>query len=70
MGDVRLAVQKSLKAGLDLTDNGGLAVAATSTYMVANDGRTFLHFKKTAAVIATMIWYFIEGSNPSIRFRP
>jgi len=54
MGDVRLTVQKVLKAGLDLTDVGGLAVAATSTYMVANDGRTFLHFKKGAAVICTV----------------
>jgi len=54
MGDVRLTVQKVLKAGLDLTDVGGLAVAATSTYLVRNDGRTFLHFKKTAAVICTV----------------
>ena len=55
MGDVRLTVQKVLKAGIDLTDNAGLAVAATSTYKVANDGRTFLHFKKSAAVICNVI---------------
>ena len=52
MSEVRLTVQKVLKAGVDLTDNAGLL--ATNTYLVRNDGRTFLHFKKSAAVICTV----------------
>ncbi len=48
MGDTRLDVQKVIAAGIDLTDVTPLLT--TETYLVRNDGQTFLHFKKASAV--------------------
>lgn len=47
MANIDLAAQAMSRAGLAATYNGGLT--AVDTYRVANDGRTFLHFKKTGA---------------------
>lgn len=52
MADVRIAVEKVLPGGLTATYTGSLSVS--DTYMVKNDGKTILHFKKSAAVIANI----------------
>lgn len=45
MGETRLTVEKVIAAGIDLDDNTPLLT--TETYLVRNDGETFLHFKKS-----------------------
>jgi hypothetical protein len=52
MADVTLAVQDIVKTGLAAVYTGSLSTA--NTYKFANDGRTILHFKKSAAVICTV----------------
>ena len=47
MRQVRLTVEKVITAGIDLADNTPLLT--TETYLVRNDGQTFLHFKKSGA---------------------
>lgn len=47
MAVITLAVQQITSTGIDLTDNGSLSTS--DTYKYPNDGRTFLHFKKTGA---------------------
>lgn len=47
MADVRLAVEQILPSGLAATYTGSLLIA--NTYQVRNDGRTFVHFKKSGA---------------------
>jgi len=48
MAEVRIEPQKTLKAGITPSYTGSLSAA--NTYMVRNNGRIMLHFKKTAAV--------------------
>lgn len=52
MADVRLSPQTLADTGITPTYTGSLAT--TNTYKVRNDGRTFLHFKKSAAVNCTV----------------
>ena len=52
MSDVPLAVQDIIRAGLAPAFTGSLSAA--NTYQVRNDGKTLLHFKKSAAVICTV----------------
>ena len=54
MADVRIAVEQVDRAGngLTATYTGGLSVA--NTYLVNNDGRVVLHFKKTGAGACTV----------------
>lgn len=47
MANVRIAVEQMTKEGIDATDNGSLSTS--NTYQVNNDGRTFLHVKKSGA---------------------
>lgn len=47
MANVNLTAQALVRSGIDLTDNAGLNIV--DTYLVQNDGRTWLHFKKTGA---------------------
>ena len=47
MSDVTQAVEEMVRAGLAATYNGSLSLS--DTYQVQNDGRTFLHFKKSQA---------------------
>ena len=53
MAEVRLTPQKLLKAGITPAYTGSLLTA--NTYMIRNTGRMFLHFKKSAAVIANIV---------------
>ncbi len=46
--EVRLSVEQSLKSGLAATYTSSGLLAA-NTYKVRNDGKVFLHFKKTGA---------------------
>jgi len=55
MGDVRIVPQKMLKSGIVPSYTTPLVVVATSTYIVRNTGRMFLHFKKSAAVDANLV---------------
>jgi len=48
MAEVRISVEDVVRTGLVATYNGSLSVA--NTYLVNNDGKTILHFKKSAAV--------------------
>lgn len=52
MADVNLTVQEITRAGIDLADTGSLSTS--DTYKVANNGRTFLHFKKSGAGACTV----------------
>lgn len=52
MAEVPLAVEQVVRAGLEASYTGSLSAA--NTYQCQNDGRTFLHFKKSAAVICTV----------------
>ena len=52
MADVDVAVEKITRAGIDAADTGSLSVS--DTYKVLNNGRTFLHFKKTGAGACTV----------------
>lgn len=47
MADVRINPQDVVRTGLAPTYTGSLSVS--NTYLVANNGRTFLHFKKSGA---------------------
>ena len=60
---VVIAVQNPGTNGLDLADNGGLSVS--DTYRVDNNGKVFLHFKKTAAVncVVTVVTPNSEDGN-------
>jgi hypothetical protein len=52
MADVTLAVEAIVRSGIDPTDTGSLLTA--NTYQVQNEGRTFLHFKKSGAGACTV----------------
>lgn len=52
MSDITLAVEPVVRAGLEASYTGSLSAA--NTYQCQNNGRTFLHFKKSAAVICTV----------------
>lgn len=52
MADVRVEPERILPAGLAATYNAGLLVA--NTMQLRNTGRTFMHFKKSAAVDCTV----------------
>lgn len=47
MADVRTDPQDVARGGLAATYNGGLSIA--NQYLIANNGRVILHFKKTGA---------------------
>ena len=55
MGDVRIVPQKMTRIGITPSYTTPLVVVATSTYIVKNNGRMFLHFKKSAAVDANIV---------------
>jgi hypothetical protein len=52
MANIDLTVQDISRAGLDANDQGSLSIS--DTYFVPNDGRVFLHFKKSGAGIANI----------------
>ena len=52
MAEVRIDVEKIVPGGLAATYTGSLSTS--NTYLVKNNGRTFLHFKKSAAVDAVV----------------
>ena len=52
-GNQRLTVQSMSVNGTTPTYNGSLT-ASTSNYLVRNDGRVFLHFKKSEAAACTV----------------
>lgn len=47
MADVRLTPQKITRTGITPSYTGSLSTS--DTYLVRNDGKVFLHFKKTGA---------------------
>jgi len=51
--EVRLTVEQMLKAGLTVTYTSS-GLLTTNTYKVRNDGKVFLHFKKTGAGACTV----------------
>lgn len=51
--EVRVSVEQALKAGLTATYTSS-GLLTTNTYKVRNDGRVFIHFKKTGAGAATV----------------
>lgn len=52
MATVALSVEEITRAGKDLTDTGSLSTS--DTYTFPNNGRTFLHFKKSGASTCTV----------------
>jgi len=52
MAEVRLTPQKILKTGITPAYTGSLNIV--DTHLIRNTGRMFLHFKKSAAVIANV----------------
>lgn len=52
MAVVELTVQEITRAGIDLTDTGSLSIS--DSYEFENDGRTFLHVKKSGATDCTV----------------
>ena len=52
MPNVRVAVQQAAKEGITPTNNGSLSTS--DTYQVNNDGKTFLHVKKSGATDCTV----------------
>lgn len=52
MAQIRLNPERTDPAGLAATYNSGLTT--TDTYLVRNDGKTFLHCKKSGAGICTV----------------
>lgn len=52
MADVRIDVEKVIPGGLAATYTGSLLT--TNDYLIKNDGKTILHFKKSAAVNAVI----------------
>lgn len=50
--EVRLSVEQVIKGGLAATYTGSLS--GSNTYKVRNDGKVFLHFKKTSAGTCTV----------------
>lgn len=52
MADVAVTVQEIVRTGIDLTDTGSLSTS--DTYLVPNDGKTFLHIKKSGATDCTV----------------
>ena len=55
MGDVRIVPQKMSRLGITPSYTTPLVTVGTSTYTVKNNGRMFLHFKKSAAVDANIV---------------
>lgn len=53
MGDIRIVPQKLLKSGI--TPSYTTPLTLTDTYMIKNNGRMFLHFKKSEAVDANLV---------------
>lgn len=52
MADVAVTVEEIVRTGIDLTDTGSLSTS--DTYLVPNDGKTFLHIKKSGATDCTV----------------
>lgn len=52
MADIRVDVEQVKDSGLSATNTGSLTTS--DTYLVNNDGRTVLHFKKDQASDATI----------------
>lgn len=52
MATVTWTPQDVVRAGIDLTDSGGLSTS--DTYKFNNDGKTFLHIKKSGAGACTV----------------
>lgn len=68
MADKRIAVQALSRAGLEATYEGSLATA--DTHQVNNDGRTFLHFKKSGAgnaVVSLILVKTVDGVTPAAK---
>ncbi|MDD5302030.1 MAG: hypothetical protein PHS14_02890 [Elusimicrobia bacterium] len=51
--EVRVTVEQSVKSGLTATYTSS-GLLTTNTYKVRNDGKVFLHFKKTGAGACTV----------------
>lgn len=51
--EVRVSVEQNLKSGLTATYTSS-GLLTTNTYKVRNDGKVFIHFKKTGAGSATV----------------
>ena len=51
--EVRVSVEQNLKAGLTATYTS-TGLLAANTYKVRNDGKVFIHFKKTGAGACTV----------------
>jgi hypothetical protein len=52
MADIRIVPERTDPTGLAATYNGGLTT--TDRYLIRNDGKTLLHFKKTGAGACTV----------------
>lgn len=52
MADVDITVESITRSGINLADTGSLSIS--DTYHVPNDGKTFLHFKKSGATDCTV----------------
>lgn len=52
MADVDLTAEQITRVGINATDTGSLSTS--DTYKVRNDGKTFLHFKKSGAGACTV----------------
>ena len=55
MADTRLTPQKVVKTGTTVTVNSGLAVLATTDYVIKNNGRVIINPIKTGAGACSMI---------------
>lgn len=61
MADINLTVQDVVFAGVDPTDN---ALAIANVYHVPNDGRVFLHFRKTGVGACTVTFDVPRNTTP------
>ncbi len=54
MADVRITVQKMKRTGNGITPSYQGSLSVSDTYQVNNNGKVFLHFKKSASVNCTV----------------
>ncbi len=54
MADVRITVQKIKRSGNGITPTYQGSLSASNTHQVNNNGKVFLHFKKSASVNCTV----------------
>ncbi len=54
MADLRIVVQKMKRSGDGITPTYQGSLSASNTHQVNNNGKVFLHFKKSAAVNAVV----------------